>query len=512
MARVSARIQNRPAGRTLYLLAVPVALLGLIPGGFVVAATVGLGWGQVAAQLLRPRVAELLANTLLLVLTCTLGCILIGLGAAWLVERTDLPGRRFWAAALVAPLAVPAFVNGYAWASLVPRFEGLPAATVITVLSYFPFVYLPVAAALRGLDRGLEEGARALGAGPAGVALRVVLPQLRVPLLGGALLVGLHLLAEYGALAMISYETFTTVIMTQYQSTFNGSAATMLAGVLVGCCLLLITLEVLVRGRARYARVGSGVARPPMPLRLGPLRWAGVAAVLVLLLAAIGVPAYAIVRWWSHGAPVGVELAAALGATVRLGLLGAVVTTAAGLPLAWLAVRRRTRLSTLLERCAYLASSLPGVVVALALVTVAVHWAYPAYQTTALAVTAYLIMFLPRALVNLRSGIGQTGVELEDAARSLGAGPAKRLGRITVPLVAPGVAAGAAFVFLAVCTELTATLLLAPTGTITLATRFWSHSESLDFAAAAPYAATMVLLATPTTYLLLQQSRRMRGR
>ena len=182
------------AGRSLYLLAAPVALLGLAPVGFIVAEAVGLGWADLQAAVFRPRVAELLGNTLTLSMVCVLGCVLIGLGTAWLVERTDLPGRRVWAALLVTPLAVPAFVNSYAWASLWPAFEGLPAAATITVLSYYPFVYLPVGAALRGLDRVLEDSAAALGLGRIGVFVRVVLPQLRVALLGGALLVALSLI------------------------------------------------------------------------------------------------------------------------------------------------------------------------------------------------------------------------------------------------------------------------------------------------------------------------------
>src|SRR5687767_15613771 len=102
------------AGRPLYLLAVPVALLGLVPVGFIVAESVRLGWADLGAAVLRPRVAELLVNTVALSVTCVLGCVLVGLAAAWLVERSDLPGRRLWAALLVAPLAVPAFVNSYA--------------------------------------------------------------------------------------------------------------------------------------------------------------------------------------------------------------------------------------------------------------------------------------------------------------------------------------------------------------------------------------------------------------
>jgi len=493
-------------------VAVPVSLLGLIPIGYIVAESYALGWAGGQEALFRPRVADLLGNTLALVGTCLLGCVLLGVAAAWLVERTDLPGRRVWAAILVAPLAVPAFVNSYAWASLWPQFEGLPAATTITVLSYYPFVYLPVAAALRGLDPVLEETGAALGLGPVRRFVRVVLPQLRVAILGGGLLVGLHILAEFGALQMIGYETFTTVILVQFQSTFNGAAAVMLAGVLVACSLLFVTLELLARGGARYARVGAGAARPAVPVRLDLARWPVVAVLSGLLIAAVVVPAYAVARWWSYDAGIDSELIAALFSTLRFGLIGAAVTTLAALPLAWLAVRRRNLTSAALEQCAYLTSSLPGVVVALALVTLTVRWTDSLYQTTAVVAACYLMLFLPRSLVNQRAGLAQASPDLDDAARALGSSELKRLVRVTLPLIAPGVAGGAAFVFLAVCTELTATLLLAPTGTTTLATQFWAHSDSLDYAAAAPYAAVMIAISAPLAYLMLEQSRRLRRR
>jgi len=151
-------------------------------------------------------------------------------------------------------------------------------------------------------------------------------------------------------------------------------------------------------------------------------------------------------------------------------------------------------------------------VVALALVTLTVRWADSLYQTTAVVAACYLMLFLPRSLVNLRAGLAQASPDLDDAARALGSSELKRLVRVTLPLIAPGVAGGAAFVFLAVCTELTATLLLAPTGTTTLATQFWAHSDSLDYAAAAPYAAVMIAISAPLAYLMLEQSRRLRRR
>jgi iron(III) transport system permease protein len=156
--------------------------------------------------------------------------------------------------------------------------------------------------------------------------------------------------------------------------------------------------------------------------------------------------------------------------------------------------------------------SLPGVVVALALVTITVRVALPLYQTVATILLAYMLMFLPRALVSLRAGIAQAPVELEHAARSLGRTPTQALWSVTLRLAAPGAAAGMAMVALGITNELTATLLLAPTGTQTLATAFWAFSSEIDYAAAAPYALMMVLLSMPMTWLLYMQSKRTAGR
>jgi iron(III) transport system permease protein len=153
---------------------------------------------------------------------------------------------------------------------------------------------------------------------------------------------------------------------------------------------------------------------------------------------------------------------------------------------------------------------MPGIVVALAFVTVSIRVAQPIYQTFALLLAAYAVMFLPRAVVSLRAALEQSPPVLEEMSRSLGVGPLATARRGTLPLILPGVGAGAALVFLAAVTELTATLLLAPTGTDTLATRFWSLSYSAAYGAAAPYALLMIVISMPATFLLAMQTRRSR--
>ncbi|WP_372462762.1 ABC transporter permease [Sinomonas notoginsengisoli] len=498
----------------MVLAASLVAAASLIPLGFVVVMTITTGWDAAIALIFRQRTLELLGNTLALAVITVPLCIVLGVGGAWLVERTSLKGNKAWAVLLAAPLAIPAFVNSYAWVSAVPNLQGIFSGVLIATLSYYPLVYIPIAATLSRMDPAIEQSAASLGLGAWRVFFRVVTPQLRIATSGGALLVALHLLAEYGAFAMIRFDTFTTAIMEQYRSTFSGAAGNMLASVLVAVCLVLLVAEARLRGDARYARIGSGVQATPARLALG--RWQAPAqlGLLALAVVAVGVPLWMTIAWASQGGGAiweTRELAGALGSSLWLGVLGAVVTTVVAFPLAFLAVRFPGWLSRTLELSNYVTSSMPGIVLALAFVTVALRAIPGVYQTTGLLVAAYVLLFLPRALVNLRAGLAQAPKELEEAAQALGKPPLLAFSRVTLRLVAPAAAGGAALVFLAVVNELTATLLLSPLGTKTLATEFWSLSSEIDYVGAAPYALLMIALSAPMTYLLFQQSKKAAG-
>ena len=385
---------------------------------------------------------------------------------------------------------------------------------LVSVLAYFPFLYLPISAALRRLDPAIEDAASSLGLNPWQAFRRVVLPQLRLPVWGGALLVGLHLLAEYGLYVMIRFDTFTTAIVDQFQSSYSGPAANMLAGVLVVCCFGLLALEAGTRGHERYARVGMGAARLLVRRPLGRWKWPCVALHVFIAGLSLGVPLLTLARWLVAG---GLDvwplryIGPAIGQTVVLALAGALLTTLCAWPMAWLSIRQPGRLQRVLEACNYLVGALPGVVIALALVSVTVRVALPLYQTVVTVLLAYAMMFLPRALVSLRTGIAQAPVELEYAARSLGHSPWRAVWRVTLRLAAPGAAAGVAMVSLGITNELTATLLLAPNGTRTLATAFWAYSSEIDYAGASPYALLMVLFSLPLTWLLYIQSKKTAG-
>jgi iron(III) transport system permease protein len=507
--------ETTPAPPLVKITAIVISLFMLLPLGYVVWATVDTGWSQSVTLIFRPRVADLTINTVLLVVCTIPVCMALAIALAWLTERTNLPFARIWAWTAIAPLAIPAFVHSYAWVSFAPGLEGLPAGVLISVLAYFPFLYLPVASTLRRLDPALEDQAASLGLPPWKIWLRVVLPQLRVALCGGSLLIGLHLLAEYGLYVMIRFDTFTTAIVDQFQSTYSGSAANMLAGVLVMLSLMLLGTEFGLRGNRRFARLGPGAARIRDRIQLGWWMAPALALPVLLALLSIGVPLLTIGEWLLAGGSEiwkWDEIGTAFYQTATLAVVGGVLTTLVAIPAAWLSIRAPGRLSRLIESCNYLTSALPGVVVALALVTITVRVAHPFYQTAATILLAYMIMFLPRALISLRAGLAQAPVELEWAAGSLGRSPINAFWTVTIRLAAPGAAAGVALSALGIMNELTATQMLAPNGTRTLAMAFWALSGEIDYAGAAPYAVLMILSSLPLTLILYHQSKRMAGR
>ena len=485
-----------------------VAALALVPLGYVAWYTWSLGPGEMWALLARPRVAELLRNTVGLLVGVVALSTVLGVTCAWLVERSDLPFRRVWHVLFVAPLAIPAFVNSYGWVSLTHAVQGYAGATLVVSLSYTPLVYLPTVAAMRTLDPALEEVAHSLGLNRWTTFVRVVLRGIRPGVLGGGLLVGLHVLAEFGALQMLRFPTFTTAIYDHYRSAFNSAPANVLASVLVLGCLLLLLAELKLRGDVALWRVGGGSPREPRRVSLGPARPFALAGVAALVALSLGVPVSSLVRWLVVGSSTAFPVAELLGATLTtaaLALGAAVLTTILALPVVWLAVRHRGTVGNVIERATFVAHALPGIVVALALIAVSIRSVRPLYQTLPLLLLGYAILFLPRAVVSIRSSLEHAQPVLEDVARSLGQRPTSVLVRVTLPLIRTGIGAGAALVFLAVSTELTATLLMAPIGTATLATQFWSNSSSMAYGAAAPYALLLILVSLPATWLLSRQ-------
>jgi iron(III) transport system permease protein len=492
--------------RLVLLLGAAAAVVALTPIGYLIDRSLAQGWSEVVDELWQARTRDLVLRSLALAITVTVACVGVGVSAAWLVVRSDLPGRRVLRIAFALPLAVPSYLAAFAWVSWLPSLAGFTgAALVLTGVSY-PFVYLPTVAALQRLDPAHEEVARSLGRTSSEVAVGLTLRQVRPAVSAGALLVVLYVLSDFGAVAAMRYQAFTWVIYGAYRAGFNPSRAAILASVLVLIAVVLVVAEVAARGRAAASTTAAAAPRAARPVRLGRAAsggaWAFVGTVLGL---ALLVPLVRVATWVLTFESTSVEwgdVTAALGSTFALAVGAAVLTTLVALPVGLLAARHPSPTSSAVVGATYVAHALPGIVVAISLVYVGVRVLRPIYLETPLLLLGYVVLFLPLAVGGVRASIEQAPIRLDEMARSLGCRPLTAFVRVTVPMAAPGILAGAAMVLLATMKELPVTLVLHPTTTSTLATELWTYTAVSDYGNAGPYALALVLFAALPTAVL----------
>jgi iron(III) transport system permease protein len=466
---------------------------------------------------------ELVVNTVLLALGVLAAALAIGAPLAWLVVRTDLPGRRLWGLAASLPLVIPSFVAALALlGALAPRglvqqvFEplgvqrlpeihGYWGALLALTLSTYPYVFLVTAAGLRSVDPSAEEAARGLGAGRAAVFRRVTLPSLRPSLAAASLLVALYVLSDFGAVSLMGYPTLTTGIYVRYESLLALEAAAILALVLICLAVAVVLLGSYFRLRRVIYRSTPGAGRPAQPVELGGWRWPALAFCSAVLAVFLVLPLGVLVWWSVRADPIAgraeVAWSAAFNSAAVAGIAAAVAVVLV-LPAALLAWRYPSRLSRWLERLTLFPSALPGIAIALALVFFGARVGGFVYQSLALLLIAYLIRFMPYALASTRASLDGVNPRLEEAARSLGRRPLGAMIAVVLPLARSGMLAGAALVFLSTVKELPATLLLRPIGFETLATEIWKGTSIGAYSAVAPSALLLVAIAAPLVYLL----------
>lgn len=494
------------------VLAVGVALL---PIGYLGVRSFEGGIAPVIEILGRERTGWLVLRSLGLAAAVTVGCLLVGVVLAWLTTRTDLPGRGAWRVVAALPLAMPSYVAAFGWISVEPGIAGFGGALLVLTACSYPFVYLPVAAAMLRTDPALEEVSRSLGRSGLATFLTVAVRQVRPAAAAGGLLVMLYVLSDFGAVSILRYDVFTRVIFTSYRASFDRTPAAVLSLLLVVITIALTVAESRTRGRAEHGRVGSGAAGPPPVHRPGRWRWPGLLFAAAVASVSLGVPAVSIGYWFLRGQSAGLDLerlSVSALTTLLVAGLGGLLTILLAVPVGVLAARHTTRGVRLLEHASFAGHALPGIVVALSLVFFGIRFATPIYQELPLLLLAYAVLFLPAAVGAVRASVAQSPRRLEEVARSLGRRPLGVLRGITLPLAAPGVAAGTALVVLTIMKELPATLLLRPTEMETLATRLWTQIGVGAYAGAAPYALALVLLSAVPAFLLGRVHNRQNGR
>ncbi|MDX6624749.1 MAG: iron(III) transport system permease protein, partial [Solirubrobacterales bacterium] len=502
-----------------------LAAAALLPAAYLLVVTTDAG-SEALETIWRAQTAELVLRSLGLTLAVTAAAIAISLPLAWLTARTDLPGRRLWTVVAALPLAIPSYIGAYALLSALgpsgllqdlleplgverlPSIAGFAGAWLTLTLFTYPFVLLPVRAALRRLDPQLEEAALGMGRSRADVYRTVVLPHL-VPAIGaGALLVSLYVLSDFGAVSIMRFDSFTTSIYTLYRASFDRVGAASLATLLTALMLVVLWLESRMRRSEALYRSAPGTAREIRLVPLGRWRWPALAFCSGNAGHALVLPT-AVLGYWSLQSVAGEvdwgEVLAAAGHSLLAAGLAALISGLCAIPIAVLAVRFRSPFSSLVERSSYTGHALPGIVVALALVFFGTRVVPDLYQTLAMLVFAFVVLFLPLAVGVARASLLQVSPRVEEAARSLGRSPFAVLRTITVPLISPGLLAGVALVFLTAVKELPATLILAPIGFETLATEIWKATSVGFFERGAVPSLILLAISAAPLYLLTER-------
>jgi len=525
------RTPAAPAPRWLAATTALVACVFATPLAYLVVRGLAEG-GTLRAAWASGRTLMPLARSLTLGVAVAAAAAVLGTTLAWLVARTDLPGRRVARLLLPLPLVMPSFIAAFALLAAfapggllagllaplgverLPAFEGFWGALYVLTLFTYPYVYLPVAARLGQLPASLEESARLLGRGPAGAFRTVVLPQAAPAVWAGTLLVFLYTISDFGAVQLMRYQTLTSSI---YASRVFDRTGALAQSLLLG--MLAVAVVAAERSVTRGQRGARLERRGSRPLRVPLDRWKAPAAALVAgvvglaLLAPVGVLGFWAVRGALAGSTRAGALVGDLGGlagparnTAVLATVAALAALLAVLPVAYLTTRHASRLAGGANAVIVGGFALPGLVVALALTFWTLQAPKPVallYQTQALLVFAYVVHFGSQALRAAQVAVAAVPARLDDAARTLGAGRVRRLLTVELPLALPGLLAGGGLVLLSTMKELPATLLLAPPGFETLATKIWNATEDAFLADASLAALLLLLLSGVLTWLLV---------
>jgi iron(III) transport system permease protein len=513
--------------RARWLMWVPSVLVAagvLIPLVYLLIRAFEAEPAQLVDIVFRWRNLGLLWNTMLLTGGVLAVASLIAFPLAFLTTRTDLRGRSLITLLGVLPLAVPAYVMAYvllattgSYGTLnhlfgldVPRLSGFTGALIALSLYTFPYLFLNLRSALAGLDPSLEECAQALGFGKVRIYAEVVLPQLRPAFLAGALLVGLHVLGDFGVVSLMRYETFSYALYLQYSAAYDRIYAAWLALMLLALTGTFLWLEARLLRDRLFHRTGTGSGRQMPAVRLGA--WKGPAYAFAALIGLISVvlPVLTVSHWALQpgGGATWAALGRALANSVSASAPAAVVAAMLALPLAYMSLRRPSKLTRSMERISYIGYATPPLAFALALIFFTLQALPFLYQTLALLVAAYTLHFLAEAMGPLRSALYQAPPRLEEAARGLGLPPVRAFFEATFPLLRRGLLVSMAFVFLSAMKELPMTFLLSPIGFDTLALGVWSAATEARFGMAAPYALTIMAFSAGFVGLLLLRERR----
>ena len=475
---------------------IPVAVVLLIVVAPIVALL--LSWGSIDfglwSHLWATQLPELITNTILLLVGVTIGVVTFGVSTAWLVSACHFPGRGWLEWGLMLPMAMPAYVLAFVvlgvsdygsplqvWLSA--QFDGVfldlrhPLAVVVVLsLVFYPYVFLLARTAFRYQGIGSIEAARTLGKSPWYAFFFVVLPMARPAIAAGVALALMETLADFGAVSVFNFQTFTTAIYKSWSSFFSLTTATQLASLLLLVVALLLMAERYSR-RGRYAERDTNLRR--FVLR-GWSKWLATSWCLIIFLVAFLLPVaqLAIWAWDEFDLFLDTRFLNFIKHTVWLGILAMVVAVSLATLSQLASFYGKSRKLAYFQIVASLGYALPGSVMAVGMMLVAsgadrLLGQHLLMGSVAVLVVAYVARFYAVANGPIEAAMAKIRPSLLESARVLGVSEMRQFNGIILPLLRPGIYVASLMVLVDVMKEMPATLLLRPFGWDTLAVKIF---------------------------------------
>jgi len=481
--------------------------------------------GNLLELIFRRRIYEIIIRTLTLVFSVTILSLIIALTLSWIIERTDIPWKKFFTILSVLPIVFPSYVAGMIFVDFLgpkgrvqgwlepfgvtqlPEIYGFWGSTILLSLLSYPYLFLIIRSSLSRIDANLEEASKILGKNSLKTFFLVTLPLLRPAISSGCILVALYTLSDFGAVSLLRYETFTWAIMTQYESSFNRVVAASFSLVLIFFALLILILDgVIVKPKNYYVSGISGTSRKIKLIKLNLLnKIFSVFIIVLVIFFSVFFPFYGLTYWLIRGAIAGEIINfnwILVWNSISVSFLAAISCVFCSLLISLLIVKYNNKIGILTEKISYLGFGLPGIAIALGVIFVGLKLISPLYQTIALLILGYIILFLPVTIGAIKSSMLHINPHIEEASRSLGFKMWYTTLKITIPIIISGVLAGGILVFMLTMKELPATMILAPLGFETLSTSIWSYSSEAFFAKSAFPSMLLVLISGPFTAYL----------
>ncbi|MER5217642.1 iron ABC transporter permease [Streptomyces sp. NPDC002838] len=479
-----------------------------------------------------PRIWRVLAETMAMSLTCGILATALGGALAWILARTDVPARRFFELVVIAPLFLSPFIGALAFLELgaprtgllnqLARDIGLPGwvsinvmtfewLIVILALHYVPYGYLLVSGSLQNMDASLEEASHMNGRGTLQTALRVSLPAIRHATLSSVMFVTISATGMFSVPALLGAKmSFQPLAVTVYRAT-NGYPSDYALAAALGTMLVLLSVIGLwlyqrgLRQSSRFVTV-TGKSQNRKRIRLGRAKYVLILLLVLYALVTTVLPYAALsLRAFSTSTNLDEihpttqvvrdvlatpELKNALANTVVVSVATALGAVAVGILTSYVTERVRHRGSGLLNAVAMSPLAVPGIVFATGVF--ALYLGTPLYGSLTIMVVAYVASYLPHATRVMGNGFAQIDKSLEEASRMCGAGQARMMSTILLPLLRPSMAAGVIMVFLFTVREINTAILLYTPDTMLLSILSFNYAQQ----ASLPSAAVVGLLET----------------